>query len=246
MTKYNGTIDDLKKALNDNAITGNWSENNLSNIFRANGGAVLQFYKNGTLQIQGKSGASKTQIEKLVSELGDQNNAPELAVATAVAVEVPKQQLFLVYGHDETSRDQLELVLAKMGIEGFILAKSSGHGLTIIEALEKQVGQNGAATAGIVLLTPDDKGYSVKDGETKTRDRARQNVILEMGMLISKLGRSHTIILIKGDLEKPSDVDGMIYMSYKNHVKEVVAKIAERLEYCGFDIDHKKVIKAGQ
>ena len=242
MTKYHGTIDDLQKVLNDNDVKGNWSKNNLANIFRTNDGAVLQFYKNGTLQIQGKSGVSKTKIEKLFAELVDETKISQLAVA----VEEVKSQLFVVYGHDETSRDQLELVLAKMGIEGFILAKSSGHGLTIIEALEKQVGQNGVATAGIVLLTPDDKGYSIKDGETQIRARARQNVILEMGMLLSKLGRSHTIILVKGDLEKPSDVDGMIYMSYKSHVKEVVGKIAERLENCGFDIDHKKVIKAGQ
>ena len=242
MKKFNGTIYDLQKNLENDGLNGTWSENNLANIFRTSDGAVLQFYKNGTLQVQGRAGQSKDKIEKLVKELVDPVSMPELAVA----VKAPEPQLFVVYGHDETSRDQLELVLGKMGIEGFILAKSSGHGLTIIEALEKQVGQNGVSTAGIVLLTPDDKGYSIKDGDVKTRDRARQNVILEMGMLLSKLGRSHTIILIKGDLEKPSDVDGIIYHSYKNHVKEVVSKIAERLENCGFKIDHKKVLQAGQ
>jgi len=155
-------------------------------------------------------------------------------------------QLFIVYGHDETSRDQLELILGKIGIEPFILAKSSGHGLTIIEALEQHVGKEGSANVGIVLLTPDDMGYAKRDGEESIKGRARQNVILEMGMLISKLGRSHTIILVKGDLERPSDTDGIIYLSYRNHIKEVLIKLVERLVSSGFNIDHKKAFEAAR
>ena len=34
---------------------------------------------------------------------------------------------------------------------------------------------------GIVLMTPDDKGYADRDGSQATQPRARQNVVLEMG-----------------------------------------------------------------
>ena len=63
-------------------------------------------------------------------------------------------------------------------------------------------------------------------------------------MLISKLGRSNTIILVKGELERPSDTDGIIYHSFKVHVKETVSKLVERLEAAGFHIDHKKAFEA--
>ncbi|WP_169304301.1 TIR domain-containing protein [Pedobacter frigoris] len=170
-------------------------------------------------------------------------NKYEIPVITKeVAVIAPK--LFVVYGHDETSRDQLELVLSKLNIQPFILAKSGGGGLTIIEALEQHVGKDGSAQAGIVLLTPDDMGFAKKDGDQAMKERARQNVILEMGMLISRLGRQNTIILVKGKLERPSDTDGIMYHAFNSHVKEVGSALVDRLEGSGFLIDHKKALDA--
>lgn len=243
MGKFHGDISTLKNVVSEHGLNGKWSENDMIEKFTANDGGVLVWYKStGTLQCQGK-GNSKTKIEELIHHL-DGFGAEVVEMAVAVADTNPG--LFVVYGHDETSRDQLELVLGKLGIQSFILAKSSGHGLTIIEALEKQVGRNGSASVGIVLLTPDDRGYSKRDGEPSIKDRARQNVILEMGMLISKLGRSNTIILVKGSLERPSDTDGIIYHSYQHHVKETIGKLVERLEAAGFNINHKKALEAAQ
>jgi predicted nucleotide-binding protein len=57
--------------------------------------------------------------------------------------------------------------------------------MTIIESLEKKIGKQGEARFGIVLLTPDDVGYAKRDGEKEANARPRQNVVLEMGMLLS-------------------------------------------------------------
>jgi len=93
-------------------------------------------------------------------------------------------------------------VLHKLGLDPYVLANTGGGGLTIIEALENNIG--GAADAakfGIVLMTPDDMGYSKRDGDAKVKPRARQNVVLEMGMLISALGRPNVAILKKATLK---------------------------------------------
>lgn len=74
--------------------------------------------------------------------------------------------------------------------------------------------------------------------------RARQNVILEMGMLMAKLGRENTIILAKGDVEIPSDIDGVFRLQFKESPKEVLKKLVERLEKCGFQINKDNVFKA--
>lgn len=239
MGKFFGNFEALQNLVNTNGLVGSWSEITNAHKFSTNDGGILLWYPNTkTLQCQGR-GPSKSTIQKLIDGIDENGIVADPAIVTHATAEV-----FVVYGHDETSRDQLELILGKLGLSPFILAKIGGQGLTLIEALDKQVGQKGTANAGIVLLTPDDVGYSHRQGESAAKNRARQNVILEMGMLLSKLGRTHTIILVKGDLERPSDTDGIIYLSYKTHVKECLVALAKRLEAIGFKIDHKKALEA--
>src|ERR1700685_164676 len=113
----------------------------------------------------------------------DRTRRAKVPVQKALAAIKP--QIFVVHGHDETARDQLELVLRRLDLDPFVLMNTSGGGMTIIESLEKKIGKEGEARFGIVLLTPDDVGYARRDGEKEGKPRPRQNVILEMGMLLS-------------------------------------------------------------
>jgi predicted nucleotide-binding protein len=99
---------------------------------------------------------------------------------------------------------------------------------------------------GIVLMTPDDVGYAKAKGSESALPRARQNVVLEMGMLIASLGRERVAILKKGEIEIASDAQGVIYISFDRHVKETVPKLAQRLRGAGFTLDEDRVISAGQ
>lgn len=153
-----------------------------------------------------------------------------------------KERVFVVHGHDSQAREQLELVLHKLGLDPFVLANSGGGGLTIIEALEAEIGPGeGRSRFGIVLMTPDDVGYAKAAGPEKAEPRARQNVVLEMGMVISALGRANVAILKKQHLEVPSDASGILYLSFNDHVKETVPKLVDRLQKAGFKIDASKI-----
>ena len=148
-----------------------------------------------------------------------------------------KERVFVVHGHDTSSREQLELILHKLGLNPFVLANTGGGGLTIIEALEEEIGPGkDRIRFGIVLLTPDDMGYVKSDSPDKAEPRARQNVILEMGMLIAALGRSNVAMLKRGHLEIPSDAQGILYLAYNDHVKETVPKLVDRLTKAGFQL----------
>jgi predicted nucleotide-binding protein len=57
------------------------------------------------------------------------------------------------------------------------------------------------------------------------------------------LGRRNVVILKKGHLEQPSDVNGIIYLSFNDHVKETVPKLVDRLRDAGFDLDPKDIAK---
>lgn len=67
---------------------------------------------------------------------------------------------------------------------------------------------------GIILYSPCDIGG--KKGELPSLSyRARQNVVFEHGFLIGKLGRNKVVALKKGDVETPSDIDGLVYIKYE-------------------------------
>ncbi|GAA5110270.1 hypothetical protein GCM10023261_13850 [Bartonella jaculi] len=65
-----------------------------------------------------------------------------------------------------------------------------------------------------------------------------------MGMLISALSRKNVAILRKQDVEVPSDIGGILYIPFKNHVKETVSKLVNRLHASGFTINAKQLADA--
>jgi len=68
------------------------------------------------------------------------------------------------------------------------------------------------------------------------KTRARQNVILEFGYFMGLLGRDRVCCLYKGDVELPSDMHGIVYISFKKSVSEVRDKIVKELKEAGYEI----------
>ena len=87
-------------------------------------------------------------------------------------------------------------------------------------------------------------GYAKSQGPDKSEPRARQNVVLEMGMVLAALRRPNVVILKKGHLEIPSDVHGIIYIGFNDHVKETIPKLVERLNEAGFNLDTTAISRA--
>lgn len=238
---FKGTIDQLKELIAAANIHGEWSEGAGKHSFRSQDGGVLNWWPSkGTLQFQGKP-EGKSPLEMALSGGAVMRPAP-----VSVAATVAPSQIFIVHGHDASARDQMELALRRLGLEPFILMNSSGGGKTIVEALEGQIGRDFTSDFGLVLMTPDDVGYSQKDGETKAEPRARQNVVLETGMLLASLTRERMAIVVKGHLEMPSDLQGVIHFGYNDHVREIVPKLCQRLKEVGFDLSPQQISSAMQ
>jgi predicted nucleotide-binding protein len=128
-------------------------------------------------------------------------------------------------------------MLRRMRLEPVILQNLPIAGDTIIEKLESNIDVRYAC----VLLTPDDEGYRAgNDSEKKLR--ARQNVILELGMFLVHLGRKRVAILHKGDLELPSDISGLIYIRFNSRVDEVKERLGAELQEAGFLINIKDLL----
>ena len=233
MGKFMGEFAELKAAVATTGKTGTWTEGqNGLQTFRAKTGEILNWWPSkGTINFQGVNAESFGPI--MEAALG--NPAP---VATAPDA----TKIFVVHGHDRDARDQLELVLLRLGLQPFILQNSDGGGKTIVEALEQHIYKE--AAFGIVLLTPDDFGYACTGTEADRQPRARQNVILEMGMVMAALGRDRIAILQKGTLERPSDTDGILRIGFNHHVREIVPALVQRLQAGGFEINAQMVAAA--
>ena len=148
------------------------------------------------------------------------------------------RRIFVVYGHDEIARTQLEALLRRWDLEPIILDQQASAGQTIIEKLEEYTANVGYA---IVLATPDDEGKA--KSETATKSRVRQNVVLELGMFLAKLGRERVAILLKEatDFERPSDIQGLIYIPFQNKVDEVSLNLIRELSRQGYTIDPSRI-----
>ena len=146
-------------------------------------------------------------------------------------------KVFIVHGHDNEAKEKVARFVEKLNIEAVILDEQPSKGRTIIEKFETHAGEVGFA---IVLLTPDDVGSL--SGETKEfKPRARQNVILELGYFMAKLGRERVRVLHKENVELPSDMHGIVYLPM-DRSDGWQLKLAKEMNHAGLPIDPKNLI----
>jgi len=133
-------------------------------------------------------------------------------------------RIFMVHGRDKAPALELARFLEKKyPIDAVFLQEEAHRGKTLIEKLEEYSGVDYA----LITLTPDDVG--ALKGE-KLKDRSRQNVIFELGQFIGKIGRKNICLLIEGEVELPSDLHGIGYLSFTKGVKECFSDVEKELK----------------
>jgi predicted nucleotide-binding protein len=143
-------------------------------------------------------------------------------VSSPTPASVPRsKKVFIVHGHDDVAKTQLELFLHEIGLQPIVLHRQADEGLTIIEKFEKHSDVGYA----FVLLTSDEIAYLAADDGKPDRERqkearARPNVIFEFGYFVGKLGRSRVCCLHTGTVSLPSDVSGVIYKRYERRIDD--------------------------
>jgi predicted nucleotide-binding protein len=228
--RFHGSFDELKGKLAVLSLRGEWEpQQNGVWKFRCQDKANLLWSETkGTVWFDGQP-APKAALQGKVEALLSDGVTPAPIDADS--------QIFVVHGRDHDARDQLELVLRRLGLEPFILQVTGGGGDTLIEALERMIGKSAHSAFGIVLVTPDDMGYLKTEKPEDAKPRTRQNVILELGMLLASLTRKRCAILQKGFVELPSNMGGVITIPFNDHVREAVPKLVQRLQDAGFKLD---------
>lgn len=172
----------------------------------------------------------------LRQDLEDAGHEPAASSgSSAVAPSALSRRVFVVHGHDEGARETVARFLEKIGFEPVILHEQASQNRTVIEKIEAYHDVGFA----VVLLTPDDEGC-VKGG--KPEPRARQNVLLELGYFMGRLGRGKVCALKRGAVEIPSDFAGVVWvaMDAGNGWKQA---LGQELEAAGHEVDWNKVMR---
>ena len=150
---------------------------------------------------------------------------------------VNTKQIFVVHGRDDGTKAMVARVLEQLELEPIILQEQPNQGRTIIEKFEDYA-QVGFA---VILCTPDDVG-ALESAQDNLRPRPRQNVVLEWGFFLGKIGRDRVCALIKGNVEIPSDYAGVIYI----HLDDAGAwqiRLVGELQNAGFPVDANKLTR---
>lgn len=172
--------------------------------------------------IQGDVAVLMDQIECRISKNG--NNK-----------EYSTSNVFIVHGHDDAMKQEVARFIEQLSLNPIILNEQVNKGKTIIEKLES----NADVGFAVILLSPCDLGKSKKD--TELNPRARQNVIVEMGYFVGKLGRDKVCILRKDTVEEPSDFTGVVYTPFDDNGGWKI-NLARELTSSGYKIDMNNII----
>lgn len=236
--KFRGKPEQLESAVAACGIAGSWrEESDGSRRYNAVNEGILRWWpRTGSLSFQGPEPGRVELKAAVMTALSDGEGSRSL-----VRRETSDKRIFIVHGHDIKILERLELILRRLGLEPYMLIKDAGTGGTLIEELEGKIGREGSAVFGIVIMTPEDIGCAVRDGADKARNRARQNVILEMGMMLASLTRKNVAILRHVSIEQPSDADGIKYIAFDKDIGECTQQVAQRLMNSGFEIDPKRL-----
>jgi predicted nucleotide-binding protein len=245
---YESWLNDLHRwhARTREALQSSYEGDEVASEFydAATGGRVLIWGGGESLDeiFDGRQKATREAINTLrsIRERLDYAEVPSAADEPIPAPEAAPlaRRVFVVHGHDEGLREQVARVLDKLDFEPLILMEQPNKGRTLIEKFE-----DGALDVGfaVVLLTADDFCRdSDADEWSEQPNRARQNVVLELGYFMGKLGRPRVAALFQPGTEIPTDIHGLGYI-------EIDAggawrfELASELRAAGYDVDTNRL-----
>jgi predicted nucleotide-binding protein len=141
----------------------------------------------------------------------------------AFANKTPPKEVFLVHGHDEAAMYAVSHWVDELtGVKPVILSNQINRGQTLIEKFESY---SADAACAIVLMTPDDEARAKRTPAGDTEERARQNVVFELGYFYGKLKRENVIVLNFG-VELPGDINGLVYIGRDDWKVDLARELA--------------------
>jgi hypothetical protein len=206
-----------------------WTDSNCTWVDKTLGGEAAAEYRTASTHRYGYS-AGRDPVRKLISlrnaveseisklkSIRDRLDmwAPEsdIVPSSHTGQISPDAPIFIVHGRDTLRAESVAHTISTVtGRRTIILRDQPSVGRTLMEKFEQHAVE---VSYAIIVLTADDMGSFA--GEIETRPRGRQNVIFEMGYFYGLIGRERVSVLLQSGIEKPSDMDGIVYITYDDN-----------------------------
>lgn len=170
-----------------------------------------------------------TELESLLAKVNLMHSEVETS-RTSITIQeeaiASNDTVFIIHGHDDAMKKAVQLFLTRANLKDIVLHEQPDKNRTVIEKL---IEEGNSAAYVIALLSPDD---TQEDGTV----RARQNVVLEIGYFIGRLGREKVRLLRKGEVVIPSDLQGILFENYDNEGAWRI-KLLKEMQAAGLPID---------
>jgi predicted nucleotide-binding protein len=190
-----------------------------------------------------ESEASKDRVQEGIArlenllEIVDEKTVKRAVLHTPAAAAPLSRRVFLVHGHNEEVKQTVARVLEKLDLQPIILHEQPDQGRTIIEKFEAYADVGFA----VVLMTGDDRGGPRAASPDSYQPRARQNVVLEMGFFLGRLGRGQVCVLYEPEVEMPSDYSGVLFKKLDAAGTWKFA-LAGEIKAAGIDVDVNRLL----
>ena len=198
-----------------------------------------EFYNEGLKTARRKLQGIKDEVAKYFKDEESAASAKNLKSRDSVV----SKDIFIVHGHDETLLLEVEKAVRALGLNPVVLRDQPNEGMSLIQKFEKN---SSRACFAIFLLTDDEEATVRKNGQVE--NHARQNVVFEMGYFFNAFRSadgSHKgifAILEKG-VEKPGDVDGLVYHEYVKGSCDWKLSLAKELSAAGVRFCEANILK---
>lgn len=137
------------------------------------------------------------------------------------------KKIFIVHGQDHKLRDKITKIVESLDMIPYVLEKDTKAGSTIII---QEIFKNLNDSLGVIIIAKADEAkIEWKNLDTpKLTFKARDNVLIEIGICFSLLKPENIIFLWDTKLDTPSDLNGIRYISTQD--KKLKKTIVERLK----------------
>jgi len=170
----------------------------------------------------------------------------QIEVETAKAQSVPSRRselelgagIFLAHGQNDGERERVARFLERLELKVTILQEQADRNRTVIQKFLDHSSDVGFA---VVLLTADDRGGPKSSKYEEQKFRARQNVWLELGFFLGRLGQSRVCALYEEGVEIPSDYSGVLFTLLDKHGAWQL-KLAKEIKAAGIILDLNRAV----
>jgi len=192
----------------------------------------LRAFANGRADAEALLQSMIEEVDEYWSESGDDGIGYNNENTT-----ISSNRVFIVHGHNDAFKEAVARLLGQLNLEAIILHEQPNKGRTIIE---KFIDYSDVGFA-VILLTADDRGGKVSDSPENYSERARQNVILELGFFLGRLGRDRVCALYENGVEIPSDYDGVLFIPF-DEAGAWRLRMARELRAVGLNVDLNNIV----